>query len=156
MTLGGYDSETETEGDKPVLVLYLADRLTKPDGSTAATSKFHNVAPNEAGANMYSSSAIRNNIAFLSSNPSSDFYRLSMFNNESAWAQKYLVQPKDVKYEHGVTHVDRGWRSQYYPNEALAAEKFTDKWHSYYGDLYKVSTNTYDGTKSSGGGRIAK
>ena len=156
MTLGGYDSETETEGDKPVLVLYLADRLTKPDGSTAATSKFHNVAPNEAGANMYSSSAIRNNIAFLSSNPSSDFYRLSMFNNESAWAQKYLVQPKDVKYEHGVTHVDRGWRSQYYPNEALAAEKFTDKWHSYYGNLYKVSTNTYDGTKSSGGGRIAK
>ena len=106
-----------------VLTLYLADA----DG----TSIFNSNANDIKGNNSYSNSVIRNELLTGG--------KWSLFNQtgENSFAEKYLVQPKYIKYQHIQSRIGREGNPYRFPNEAL--DDFADYWHSNYTDPYKSS-----------------
>ena len=134
--------EEEDEKDNVVLTLYLANA----DG----TSKFYDTANTSGvgtkGENMYSSSRLRYNLLTGSN--------WSLFNTTNAdgdtFAQKYLVQPKNVEYQHTQSsygrYIDGGtWTASNkypyrWPNEALddTVKPSGSVWHSNYSNPYKA------------------
>lgn len=135
--------EEEDEKDNVVLTLYLANA----DG----TSKFYDTANTSGvgtkGENMYSSSRLRYNLLTGSN--------WSLFNTTNAdgdtFAQKYLVQPKNVEYQHTQSsygrYIDGGrWTASNkypyrWPNEALddTVKPSGSVWHSNYSNPYKAN-----------------
>ncbi|MDE5617122.1 MAG: hypothetical protein K2I78_04965, partial [Clostridia bacterium] len=95
------------DGNEDIVVtLYLADVLIN-------TSRFFRDTTSVKGHSMYSSSELRNTLL-----TSGDFQLFS----SGEFAERYLVQPKNIKYQLNQSIVGRGAAVNYnYPNDALGA-----------------------------------
>ncbi len=99
--------------ENAVLTLLLAE----PDG----TSIFYSDNSNIKGNNAYSRSIVRNHLLTDE--------KWSLFNQtgEGSFASQFLVQPKNIKYQHTESQKDRGTYASHLPNEAL--DDFTTGWN---------------------------
>lgn len=122
----------EIEGEENiVLTLYLANDL--------GTSQYYSSNTNTKGNNMYSRSIIRNHLL------TNTTWGLFQDKGEDSFAQKFLIQPKYVKYQQTESQVGRtkpiGGQYQL-PNDSLGARA-----SNWYGSIKYEPSDTFDGKR---------
>jgi len=140
ITLGGLEwmvasltlADTEQRNDNVIVTLFLANNQ--------GTSRYYSNTAEIKGNNAYSRSIIRNNVLLDKDNAT-----WNMFSQGGAdsFAEKYLVQPKNIKYQQTETIVGRQDDFRNCPNDALS--DLSSGWHSHLeSDPYKPD-DEFDG-----------
>ncbi|MCX4367283.1 MAG: hypothetical protein OSJ67_04730, partial [Clostridia bacterium] len=140
ITLGGLEwmvasltlADTDKGKDNVIATLYLAN--------SQGTSQYYSNISNVKGNNSYSRSIIRNNVLLDANN---EDWNLFSQGGVGSFAEQYLVQPKNIKYQQTETMLGRetGWYNC--PNDALS--DLPSGWYSTLApDPYK-SEDEFDG-----------
>ncbi|MCX4367859.1 MAG: DUF6273 domain-containing protein, partial [Clostridia bacterium] len=125
-------ADTEARNDNVIVTLYLANNQ--------GTSQYYSDRSNNKGNNSYSRSIIRNNVLLDASN---EDWNLFSQGGVGSFAEQYLVQPKNIKYQQTETIMGRqvGWYNC--QNDALS--DLPSGWHTNFGsDPYKPA-DMFDG-----------
>ena len=125
VTLNGLDwmvasltlADTDNGKDNVIATLYLANNQ--------GTSQYYSDSNNTKGNNSYSRSIIRNNVLLNKDNTT-----WNMFSQGGAdsFAEQYLVQPKNIKYQQTETILGR--KDGYYNMHNDALSELTSGWHT--------------------------
>ncbi len=118
--------------DNVIVTLYLANNQ--------GTSQYYSDQTNTKGNNSYSRSIIRNNVLLNKDNTTWNMFSQG---GEDSFAEQYLVQPKNIKYQQTETMLGRhdGWFNC--SNDALS--ELPSGWHTNFAsDPYKP-TDEFDG-----------
>ncbi len=125
ITLGGLEwmvasltiADTDQRNNNVIATLYLANNQ--------GTSQYYSDSNNTKGNNSYSRSIIRNNVLLNKDNTT-----WNMFSQGGAdsFAEQYLVQPKNIKYQQTETILGR--KDGYYNMHNDALSELTSGWHT--------------------------
>ena len=140
ITLGGLEwmvasltlADTEKRNDNVIATLYLAN--------SQGTSQYYSDNAEIKGNNSYSRSTIRNNVLLNKDNATWNMFSQG---GENSFAEQYLVQPKNIKYQQAETILGRYGSWTNCPNDALS--DLPSGWHTNFGsDPYKPA-DMFDG-----------